>query len=225
MGEGSDGATGEGESAFETEPIAKRVVTGLTKIGLATRHRAWVEGQGLTPAQGQILALLRARDPAGMRLTEIAEAMAVSAPTATVAVQALVRKGLLQKIRAGDDRRARAITLTDEGRREAQRAAGWSDFLMTAMDTLTPAEQEVFYRGLVKMIVTLQQRAEIPVSRMCASCRFFRPYAHPDSEQPHHCAFVDAPFGDRAMRLDCADHEAAPPEQALEASRLLVGSG
>jgi DNA-binding MarR family transcriptional regulator len=224
MGEGSEVAQRGGETAFETEAIAARVVTGLAKIGLAARHRAWVEGEGLSPAQGQILALLRARDPAGLRLTEIAEAMAVSAPTATVAVQALERKGLVQKIPVGGDGRARAVTLTDDGRREAQRAAGWSDFLLSAVDGLTAAEQEAFYHGLVKMIVTLQQRGEIPVSRMCATCRFFRPYAHPGSAQPHHCAFVDAPFGDRALRLDCADHEAAPPEKMLEAGRLLLSS-
>ena len=39
------------------------VATGLAKIGLVLRHHAWQERQqsGLTPTQGQILALLRAR--------------------------------------------------------------------------------------------------------------------------------------------------------------------
>ncbi|MER3418788.1 MAG: MarR family transcriptional regulator, partial [Chloroflexota bacterium] len=27
--------------------------------------------------------------------------------------------------------------------------------------------------------------------------------------RPHHCAFVDAPFGDRSIRLDCPDHAPA----------------
>ena len=45
---------------------------------------------------------------------------------------------------------------------------------------------------------------------MCVSCRFFQPHAHPeDAERPHHCAFVDAPFGDRALRVDCPEHDAA----------------
>jgi hypothetical protein len=43
---------------------------------------------------------------------------------------------------------------------------------------------------------------------MCVTCRYFRPHVHSDPERPHHCAFVDAPFGDRALRLDCRDHEA-----------------
>ncbi len=222
---GNGSESDEPENAFAADPIAARVVTGLAKIGLATRHRAWTEGQGLSPAQGQILALLRGRPEHGMRLSEIAAAMAVSASTATVAVQTLERKGLLRKDRAADDGRARAVVLTAEGHREARRAASWTDFLLTAVDVLSPAEQEVFFQGLVKMIVTLQERGEIPVSRMCATCHFFRPRVHPDPERPHHCAFVDAPFGDRAFRLDCADHEPAPADQARHAIRQLIGSG
>jgi hypothetical protein len=50
---------------------------------------------------------------------------------------------------------------------------------------------------------------------MCVYCRFFRPYAHPDDpEQPHHCAFVNAPFGDRALRVDCPEYEDADPARA-----------
>ncbi len=213
------------DPTFEVESIGARVVTGLNKIGLATRHRAWTETQGLSPAQGQILALLRTRPESGMRLSALAEAMAVSAPTASVAVQALERKGLPRKTRATDDGRARAIALTDDGRREARRTASWTDFLPTAVDALTSAEQETFFRGLVKMIVTLQERGEIPVSRMCATCRFFRPRAHADPARPRHCAFVDAPFGDRSLRLDCADHETAPAAQARHACQQLIAPG
>ena len=104
--------------------------------------------------------------------------------------------------------------MTTAGRHEAERAAGWADFLLAAVDDLTPEEQEIFYRGLVKMIRGLQTRGEIPVSRMCVTCRFFQPRVHADPREPHHCAFVDAPFGDRHLRLECPDHEAAPPETA-----------
>ncbi len=70
-------------------------------------------------------------------------------------------------------------------------------------------------RVLVKMVRTLQERGEIAPARMCVSCRFFWPYAHPeDAERPHHCGFVDAPFGDRALRVECPEHESGPPDEA-----------
>ena len=64
------------ETAASVDPLEQRLVTGLAKIGLATRHRARAEaeGRGLTPTQGQITALLRARGETGMRLSELADA-------------------------------------------------------------------------------------------------------------------------------------------------------
>lgn len=215
----------ERDSAAGTSDPGRRLVMGLAKIGLATRHRAWseAEAQGLTPTQGQILALLHAQPVTGMRVTALAEDLAVSTATATVAIQALERKGLVQKARVPEDGRARAVSLTPEGRHAAERAAGWADFLLAAVDELTLEEQEVFHRGLVKMIRGLQERREIPVSRMCVTCRFFRPHVHADPNAPHHCAFVDAPFGDRQLRLECADHAPATREQAARAWQRFTG--
>lgn len=214
------------EPGVDVDPIDARIVTGLAKIGLATRHRAWSEAEasGLTPTQGQILALLRA-SPAGLRMSQLAEQLAVTPPTASVAVRSLTAKDLVRKERAPADARGVVLTLTDAGAREAERAAGWSDFLLTAIDVLTPPEREIFLRALVKMIRVLQERREIPVARMCVACRFFRPYRHADPDRPHHCAYVDAPFGDRSLRLDCAEFEPAAPDVAAERWERFVAGG
>ena len=183
--------------------------TGLAKIGLLLRHHAWQErGQtGLTPTQGQLLAQLRAQP--GRGVGELAESLGVSSPTVSDALATLVAKRLVVKRPSPRHPRAVAITLTAAGRRAAERAAGWPDTLLAAVDALEPDEQAALVRALTKMIRELQERGEIPIARMCVSCRFFRPNVHPDDAAPHHCAFVDAPFGDRELRLDCADHEPA----------------
>ncbi len=186
----------------EGDSPAALVVTGLAKIGLVLRHEAW-RGRaetGLTPTQSQILALLRARGDS-VTLGELARELGVSAPTASESVATLAVKGLVEKVRS----RTLAVSLTARGRREADRAARWPDFLLEAVDALTPDEQAVFLRGLATMIRTLQEQGRIPIARMCATCRFYRPNVHADPERPHHCDFVDAPFGDRQLRLDCAD--------------------
>ena len=197
------------------EPLAKRVTTGLAKVGLALKQQAWAEagGRGLTPTQGQVLALLRA-NPGGLRLGELAGQLGVSAATTSDSVSALARKGLVTKAALAADGRAVVVRLTPAGGREAAAAAAWPDFLLEAVDELAGAEQAAFLRGLVTMIRTLQTRGRIPVARMCVSCAFFRPFRHDDPDAPHHCAFVDAPFGDGELRLDCPDHLAAPAEQA-----------
>jgi DNA-binding MarR family transcriptional regulator len=202
------------------EPLSRRVTTGLAKVGLALKQEAWAQagGRGLTPTQGQVLALLRA-NPGGLRLGVLASQLGVTTATTSDSVAALERKGLVAKLPVTGDGRAVLVRLTPAGVREAAAAAAWPDFLLEAVDELSPAEQAAFLRGLVTMIRTLQERGRIPVARMCVSCRFFRPYRHRDPDRPHHCAFVDAPFGDGGLRLDCPDHLTAPAEQAARTWR------
>lgn len=182
------------------------LATGLAKIGLLLRSDGRRRGNaaGLTPTQAQILAMLAARGPA--RAGRIAEEMALTQPTISDAVAALVRKGHVARRADPGDARAVLLHLTASGRHLAADAAAWPDALLGALDALDPDERAVFGRGLTKMIRALQERGAIPVQRMCASCLHFRPNAHSDAARPHHCAFVDAAFGDAALRLDCADH-------------------
>ncbi len=213
----ADETTASTVQLFSREDLIRRqLVTGLTKIGLATRQRAWAGGEssGLTPTQGQALVVLLQREPGYIRLTELSSALAISQPSASVTVRALIDKGLVERGPVADDRRAVALSLTEKGRIEAARAMTWSDFLIEAVDVLNESEQAVFLRSIVKMIRSMQEKRQIPVSRMCASCEHFRPNRYPGSELPHHCAYIDAPFGDRQLRLDCPEFEAAKPSLA-----------
>jgi hypothetical protein len=45
---------------------------------------------------------------------------------------------------------------------------------------------------------------------------------YPGADAPHHCAFVNAAFGAAALRLDCADHEEAGPEEAARNSQIFA---
>ena len=200
----------------DSSPIGKRIATGLSKISLAMKSRAWAEGtdRNLTPTQGQILALLRLRAAGGLRLAELAEGLGVTPATVSDAVSALEEKGFLQKSRHEEDGRALQISLTASGKREADRASGWPDFLLKGIAALSPAEQAVFLRGIIKMIRSLQDLREIPVSHMCVTCRFFQPNVHNSPTRPHHCAFVDAPFGDGHLRIECPDHQPADSDIA-----------
>jgi len=199
------------------QPLDKRVTIGLAKIGIALKQQAWAEagGRGLTPTQGQVLALLRA-NPEGLRLGALAEQLGVTAATTSDSVTALQRKGLVTKESMAADGRGVIVLLTPTGTREAAAAAAWPDFLLEAVGELSTVEQATFLRALVSMIRTLQEKGRIPVARMCVSCRFFRPYQHDNPARPHHCAFVDAPFGDGELRLDCPDFRTAPDEQAAQ---------
>ena len=186
--------------------IEQRVSIGLAKIGLAIKSQSWQDAgnQGLTPTQGQILTLLQSKT--GLRLSEIGEGLAVTPATASEAVSSLVEKGLVQKTKSTQDKRAIALTLTEKGKQQAAQVSCWPDFLFDAVEELSEEEQVVFLKGLMKMIGKLQEQGRIPIAHMCFSCHFFQPNQYPDSQKPHHCAFVNVPFGDRQLQIDCPDH-------------------
>jgi hypothetical protein len=102
--------------------------------------------------------------------------------------------------------------LTAAGTRLSARTRAWPEFLTQAVGSLSDAEQATLLTALMKMIRTLQEQRQIPISRMCATCTHFRPRVH-SNDTPHHCAFVDVPMGLQHLRLDCTDHEPAPEEQ------------
>jgi DNA-binding MarR family transcriptional regulator len=191
-------------------PIESRIATGFARINTAMRAKAWSQAasSGLTPTQADILHLLASRNTP-LRLSAIAEQLAITPATASDAVTSLVNKDLVEKGRAPDDGRAIALKLTKTGARLAVTVADWSSFLGAAADTLSKDEQAVLLKLIVKMIRALQERGEIPINRMCATCKYFGPNEHADPRAPHHCHFVKAPFGDRHLRLDCPEHEEA----------------
>jgi DNA-binding MarR family transcriptional regulator len=216
-----------GDGPFSSRDLPQRISAGLAKIGMALKSEAWRQSApaGLSPTQGQILALLASRSEP-LRLSEIAEALAVTPATASEAVSALVEKRMARKTKAGDDGRALAVSLTPKGRRTARQTAQWPDFLGPAVSGLEPAEQEVLLRALTKMIRRLQEEGRIPVARMCVNCRFFRPNVHSDPHHPHHCDYVDAAFGDRHLRLDCPEFEEAGISGRTENWKIFVqGAG
>ncbi len=204
-----------------TTPLTRRLREGLDRIAAAMRADEWgvAEEAGLTPTQLHALTFIAGRGDAGLRLRAVAEHLGVTQPTATNSIAALARKGLVAKLPEAQDKRAVAIRVTPAGC-DVVRAIGLA---MTsaerALETLTPQEQQTLLALVIKTIRALQQAKAIPPQRLCVTCRHFRPYAHEDAELPHHCALVDAAFGGRHLRLDCPEHDAAPPPLIEEAWR------
>src|SRR5690606_7726382 len=108
------------------------IVTGLARIGMVLRQDGWrrADAAGLPPTQAQILVHLSARGPA--RAGELAQQIAVSQPTASDAVAALVRKGHLERSPHAKDGRASRLSATEKGRRTAGTLAVWPDALLGA---------------------------------------------------------------------------------------------
>lgn len=194
-----------------------QIVSGLGQVAAFVRMAGWREAEplGLTPTQTACLSLLAGRGAS--RVTALARLLGVTQPTASEVVAALERKGLVERRRDPADGRATRIVLTAAGAGIVRRTAQPPAALAHAIGELEPGERAGLRRALAKTILSLQQQGAIEPQRLCLTCRFFWPYVHSDAEKPHHCAFVDAAFGDASLRLDCSDHEEAEPGEGASA--------
>jgi DNA-binding MarR family transcriptional regulator len=212
------------------ESPAQRIAGGIARLGEVARARFWREGPladakatdakatenralGLNPTQARILLHLGRHRFGLNRLADLAAELGITAPTASDSVAALIAKGLIAKRPVPGDGRAIDLTLTVAGGEVGQALGARPDDLAAAAAHLSEAEQATLLRLLVLLIRDLQARGAIPIARTCVNCRYFQPYSHGNAARPHHCAFVDASFGDGGLRLDCADYSAAFPSE------------
>lgn len=200
-------------------PTAEHIASGLTRIGQVLKNHGWktANTQNLSPTQQQILRHLSRQTDRRTNLNDLARELGVTAATTSDAVRVLNDKGLIQKSRDPANARSLVLQVTESGRELAAHSDGPPDFLVTAVRSLNPADQGGLLQGLMQVIYQMQLQGEIPIARICPTCTYFRPNVHSSPERPHHCAYVDAPFGDTALRLDCAEHEAASDGTAEQA--------
>jgi biotin operon repressor len=182
------------ETPVIATPLDNRLREAFARVGAVMRADDWIRARdmGLNPAQMAILEATEGHE-SGLGVKNIALRLGVSQPSVTESVSTLERKGYIvkQSLSAG---------------KAAQGAAD------RATRALSEAEQADLLISLIKMIRHLQEAGAIPVQRMCASCRYFRPFAHADRARPHQCDFVNASFGQRDLRIECREHETAPPD-------------
>src|SRR5262245_38645041 len=209
-----------------SEPMVMQLASGSEKIGLAMKSRSWRrEGRpALDRLQRHILTLLRSKSGRAGQVCTIANELVVRLPTASEAVATLERKRLVRRRRTMQDGRVVTVELTARGLRACGPSATMPDHLAAAIGLLPAAEQTALLKVMVKVIRTLQEQGEISVARMCVSCRYFKPHRYEDEEKPHHCDYVNAPFGDSSLRVNCLEYEPASVDQARQAWSRFAGA-
>lgn len=190
--------------------LGRQLATGLTRMAVAVQPAGQSPEADLprTLAQQQVLLLLARRRPE-FALWGLAAELGMALPDALAAVAELEREGLVEMVPAPSYSPGEVlVAVTERGLAQAPLVRHWAADLLAAMDELDHAEQLRLLGVVIRHIQILQQRNQIPVTKMCVTCRFFDGYAHPGSTAPHHCRLVDAPFGHRELRLHCPDQVA-----------------
>lgn len=195
---------------MDLEALPHRLATGLARVAVAMHLAADDPAAGLerTLAQQQLLLLLsRRRDV--YTLSDLAADVGMTAHATESSISTLVRDGLVVMGPAAASPRDARVTLTDRGRAQAPKLLHWASDLLSELSNLDEIGQRQLLYVVTGHIRRLQRQGQIPVVKMCLTCRFFDGYAHPGTADPHHCRLVDAAFGHQLLRLRCPEQEPA----------------
>ncbi|MGC9670660.1 hypothetical protein ACNTMW_29460 [Planosporangium sp. 12N6] len=200
---------------MELDHLAHRLTTGLVRIAVAANR---TDGAGVerTVTQQQALLLLTRRARA-YSLASLSTDLGIPLPATQAALATLSREGLVS-VRPDPSYSPHEMRaeLTERGRAQAPEFRNWADALLTELESFGADDQRRLLEIVTNRILAMQRSGQIPITRLCVTCRFFDGYAHAGTAEPHHCRLVDAPFGYRQLRLRCPDQrprpEPLPPE-------------
>jgi DNA-binding MarR family transcriptional regulator len=196
------------------QPVLDSLAAGLQRLSWWVHVRSWRQWapRQLSPTQLHVLQLLSSRED-DLSVTAVARELGLTCSTICDCVAALRNKALVSQVRSTRDGRSQVLKLTPQGQQAAEQAA-LTVPVVKAFDGLSPLEQACLNVLWMKVLYALELSGEMPRSRMCARCQFFRPFGGPHADKPHYCGQALRPLAPSELRLDCAVF--GPAEEAAQ---------
>ena len=124
-------------------------------LGLARRLNAASVGEGLTPAQASVLAIVATRGPLG--LAELTEIEGLNPTMLSRVVGKLDSFGLVRRRRDPDDYRAARVEVTPDGEEAWQRISAERTEIISECVVYLPAEQEAALAAALPALESLSE--------------------------------------------------------------------
>lgn len=197
------------EVSRQHEDVDSKIAAALERLSQAFRVLLWEKNKihNLSPIQIQFLVYLLYHAADKSTVSQLANEFSLTPATVSDAITSLGRKALVRREWWETDRRVASVALTAEGKKTARKLSRWANVIQESIAEFDPAEKVVVMKFLMHLIESLQQAGVITVARMCITCKFFQPNAHPNSEALHHCKLLDKSLANSQLRLDCPEHE------------------
>ena len=195
-------------SPKQRHSLGGQIAIALSRISEAIHHLFKERGKmrRLSPTQMQSLLFLKYVRPGARTIGGLADRLGSTYATTSEVVDALERKGLVERTPLPQDHRVTTLRLTPKGQLETELVENILDEIESAVNTLPEGEQRALLHALQSVVRHLHSRGYINIYDMCWSCQFFRKNAHPDDPRgPHHCSFMDAPLAEPDTYWDCPD--------------------
>jgi DNA-binding MarR family transcriptional regulator len=132
----------------------RQILEGLSAVTRQLARASGAADDGPPMTSTQRLALFETAIGGPLRLSELAERMGITAPTASRAVDGLVDLGLLERLPDPADRRAVRIDLTGPGRKDVEERKA------RAAAALEPAAAELSAQDRAQLAALLTRLAD-----------------------------------------------------------------
>jgi DNA-binding MarR family transcriptional regulator len=184
--------------------LSVKIASGLERIGESFRVLLWEHAQthGLSPIQIQILLFIKYHDQALNGVSHLAREFQVTKPTVSDAVKSLTQKGLVEKQKSQEDRRAYFLKLTPKGQSLTEEVDNFADPLIDTIEKLDASDQTAIFRIITDLIHDLNQKGIVSQQRMCKTCRHFE-----NGGSGAYCKLLQTHLSSEDIRLDCPEHE------------------
>ncbi|MGB9688790.1 MarR family winged helix-turn-helix transcriptional regulator [Thermogutta sp.] len=195
-------------SPKQRHSLGGQIAIALYRISEAIHYLFKERGKmrRLSPTQIQSLLFLKYVRPVARTIGGLADRLGASYATSSEVVDALERKGLVERSPLPEDHRVVTLRLTPKGRVETEMVENILDEIESAVNALPEEEQRSLVHALQSVVRHLQRRGFINIYDICWGCQFFQKNAHPDDPRgPHHCAFMDSPLAEPDTYWECPD--------------------
>ena len=92
-------------------------------------------------------------------ISEIAEDLGITLPSVTVAINKLVKKGYVEKLRGEEDARIVYLTLTKQGKKiDSVHRYFHESMVRSIISGMSEQEQQVLYQGILKLDLFLKKK-------------------------------------------------------------------
>jgi DNA-binding MarR family transcriptional regulator len=188
-----------------------RIVKNLSLIAQAIKRASLTEGESLklTPVQAQTILFIRHTRPDAASIGHLARSLATSHATAVGVVDALERRGLVERRPSDEDRRVTLLALSADGRAMAERLDGWNSTLTSSIESLDLTDRMWLVEGLGALVQRLSETGHVVVSEPCPGCIHFVADHRPGADRPHFCHVFGRHLSAEETEYECPKHTPA----------------
>ena len=188
----------------QNQKIESRIVVALERISEAFRVLLWNESKenSLSPIQIQILIFIQFHTQEKCKVGYLADEFNMTKATVSDSVRVLLAKELVNKETDPIDTRSYSLSLTQEGKKIAQKASFFASSIEQPIEQLTEEQKKTMLNGLLKLIYDLNKSGIITIQRMCFTCSNYQV-----DKGVHYCKLLKSRLAESDLRIDCPEHE------------------